>query len=132
MALILKAGIWQWCKMIDGVMLNKSTKTADKKIAKELAKKWERESVQQIKVEGLRPVMLYDAIDGFLDERLHMAGYRSCMGHMKHWKTALPNVEMKSLVKYKVQHVVTKYPARNNDQVLVGANISPDMVCQIS
>jgi hypothetical protein len=57
MALILRKGIWQWRKMIDGVMLNRSTGTDDKKLAEQLARKWEHEAVQSIKYQGERPLI---------------------------------------------------------------------------
>jgi integrase len=108
MALILRKGIWQWRKMIDGVMLNRSTGTDDKKLAEQLARKWEHEAVQSIKYQGERPVTVHDAIKAFLDERQHMKGYDSALTHMNRWKAALPDVLMKSLRKQQVQSVIQK------------------------
>jgi hypothetical protein len=75
MALIQRKGIWHWRKMVAGVPLQRSTQTADKKLAEQIAKKWENEAVRAIKYEGERPVSLHDAIKGFLDERKHMPVY---------------------------------------------------------
>jgi integrase len=108
MALTQRNGIWQWRKMVDGVMINRSTKTADKKLAEQLAKKWEHEAVQAIVYDGERPVTVHEAIKGFLDERKHMKGYGSAVTHMNRWKDAVPNVQMKSLQQHEVQEVVTK------------------------
>jgi hypothetical protein len=108
MALMQRKGIWQWRKMIDGVVLNRSTGTDDKKLAEQLARKWEHEAVQSIKYQGERPVTVHDAIKAFLDERKHMKGYDSALTHMNRWKAALPDVLMKSLRKQQVQAVIQK------------------------
>lgn len=108
MALHQRNGIWYWRKMVDGVMFNRSTKTADKKLAEALAKKWEHEAVQTVVFDGERPVTVHEAIESFLEERKHTAGYRSARLHLGHWKQALPNVLMKSLQQHEVQAVVTK------------------------
>ncbi|MGK5081502.1 hypothetical protein [Janthinobacterium sp. HLX7-2] len=42
--------LWHWRKLIDGIMLFRSTKTDDKKLATQIARKWNHETVQQIKV----------------------------------------------------------------------------------
>jgi hypothetical protein len=93
---------------IDGVVLNRSTGTDDKKLAEQLARKWEHDAVQTIKYQGERPVTVHDAIKAFLDERKHMKGYDSALTHMNRWKAALPDVLMKSLRKQQVQAVIQK------------------------
>lgn len=108
MSLHERKGIWYWRKMIDGVTLNRSTQTSDKKLAEKMAAKWEHEAVQAIKYDGERPVTLYEAIDSFLAQRKHMPSYTSAKQHMQHWKNAIPNVKMKSLPKHQVQAVATK------------------------
>lgn len=108
MALIQRKGVWYWRKMIDGVQLNRSTQTDDKKLAEKIAKKWEHEAVKTIKYDGEKPVTLYEAIDSFLDARKHMRSYTTAKLHMQHWKNALPNEKMKSLPKHQVQAVATK------------------------
>ena len=106
MSLVQRKGIWQWRKMIDGVMLNRSTKTDDKALATKIARKWDHEAVQQIKVLGERPVTLYDAIDGFLAVRKHTRGYGVAEQQMRHWKKLLSDGPMKSIQKHQVQAAV--------------------------
>jgi hypothetical protein len=76
MALVLKNGVWHWRKMVDGVMFKRSTKTSDKKLAEQMAKKWEHEAVQTVVYDGERPVTIHQAIDDFLAERKNMGGYQ--------------------------------------------------------
>ncbi|MDQ2938646.1 MAG: hypothetical protein M3R67_14265 [Acidobacteriota bacterium] len=89
MALVQRNGIWQWRKMVNGVALNRSTQTDDKKLAEKMAKKWEHEAVQAIVFDGERTVTLHEAIQGFLDERKHMRSHKSASMHMNKWKDAL-------------------------------------------
>jgi hypothetical protein len=44
--------------MIDAGMFNRSTKTADKTLAQQLARKWDHEALQTIAYDGERPVNL--------------------------------------------------------------------------
>ena len=113
MAIYQRNGLWHWRKMVDGVTLSRSTKTDDKALATKIARKWDHEAVQQIKVDGERPVLLHDAIEDFLADRMHNKGYVSAAGYMKKWKSALPNVYIKTLHKHQVQKVVT-------DQIKLG------------
>jgi integrase len=118
MGLVQRNGIWQWRKMIDGVMLNRSTKTDDKALATKIARKWDHEAVQQIRVLGERPVMLYEAIDGFLAVRKHSRGYGVAEVQMRHWKALMPDGPMKSIQKHQVQaavqHMITLGRAQNS------------------
>jgi len=115
-ALINRNGIWYWRKMVDGVMFNRSTKTADKKLAETLAKKWEHEAVQTVVYEGERPVTLYEAIDSFLEVRKHKASFVSARQHLQHWKDALPNVKMQALTKAELEAVVNTRLAEGASQ----------------
>jgi integrase len=124
MALIQRKGIWYWRKMIDGVQLNRSTQTDDKKLAEKIAKKWEHDAVQAIKYDGERPVTLYAAIDSFLSERKHLPSYGSATRNMQHWKKALPDQKMKSLHKHQVQAVVTKRLAEGAAQNTVSVFVT--------
>ena len=94
--------------MINGVVLNRPTKTADKKAAEKIAKQWEHEAVQSIVYQQETPVFLHDAITSFSKDRLHLASHRSASTYMQKWKAALPNVQIKALAKHQVQAVVTK------------------------
>ena len=111
MALIFRNGAWYWRKMVNGVQFNRSTKTADKKQAEQLVKKWQHEAVQTVIYEGERPITVHEAIKAFLDERMHSEGYRNACQHMKRWKAEIPNVQFKSLPKYQVQAVLNKMHA---------------------
>jgi integrase len=123
MAIYLRNGTWQWRKMVDGVSLQRSTKTDDKALATKIARKWDHEAVQQIKVLGERPVTLYEAIDGFLAIRKHTKGYGVAEMHMRRWKELLPDRPMKSVQKHHVQaavhHLVTLGRATNTVSVFI-------------
>lgn len=108
MALKQRKGIWYWRKMIDGVPLNRSTQTDDKKLAEKIVAKWENEAVRAIKYEGQRPVSLHDAIKGFLDERKHMPVYGSAVNNLNRWKKELRDVPLKSIHQHELQAVVAK------------------------
>jgi hypothetical protein len=120
MALYQRNGIWHWRKMINGVSMNRSTQTGDKKLADKLVKKWEHDAVQSIKYDGKRPVTLYEAIDSFLDQRKHLASYTSAKQHMQHWKDTLANERMPSLQRHRVQAVVTKRLTEGAGQYYLG------------
>jgi hypothetical protein len=110
MSLKQRNGIWHWRKMVDGVPLARSTGTRDEALAKKLAAKWDHEAVQQIRVEGVRPILLHDAIEGFLKERRGSGGYGSACHHMKLWKT-LRNKLVKEIELHEVKEIVVKQKA---------------------
>jgi len=111
MALIFRNGAWYWRKMVKGVMFNRSTQTADKKLAETLVRKWEHEAVKAVVYEGERPVTVHDAIKEFLAARENTGGYENARIHMKRWQAAIPNIAFKSVQKRQVQAVVTKMRA---------------------
>jgi integrase len=96
--------------MVDGVQLAKSCKTGDEALARKLAAKWDHDAVQQIRVEGLLPILLHDAIKGFLADRLGTNGYGSAVNHMSVWKT-LPNRYVKDIQLHEVKAVLNKRKA---------------------
>jgi len=108
MTLHKRNGIWYWRKMVKGEVFSRSTKTADKKLAEQIVKQWAHEAVKTVVYDGERPVSLHEAIEGFLDERMHTPGYQSACKHLGHWKNALANVPMKSLRQHEVKAVVAK------------------------
>lgn len=108
MALIFKNSVWYWRKMVKGVMFNRSTKTADKKLAETIARKWEHEAVQSVVYEGERPVSVHEAIKEFLAARENTGGYANACQHMKRWEKAIPNITFKAVRKQQVQAVVNK------------------------
>lgn len=86
MALTQRNGIWHWRKEIDGVKFARSTKTSDEKLAKEIVRRWEHEAVQQVVIQGVRPITLHQGIDLFVQSRKNTAGYESMELHMRNWK----------------------------------------------
>ena len=52
MAIYQCNGPWHWRKMVNGVTLSRSTKTDDNGLATKIARKWDHEAVQKIKVDG--------------------------------------------------------------------------------
>lgn len=108
MALIKRNGIWRWRKMVDGVPLDRSTKTDDKKLAEKIAAKRENEAVRAIKYEGVRPVSLHEAIRGYLEDRKHMPVYGSAVNNLGRWKKELRDVPLKSLQQHDLQAIVMK------------------------
>lgn len=106
MALEFRNGSWYWRKMIDGVMFNRSTKTADKKLAETLTRKWEHEAVQSVVYDGERPINVHDAIKAFLEQRENTGGYGNACTHMTRWKAAIPNVPFSAVQKRQVQAAI--------------------------
>jgi len=94
MALIFRNGAWYWRKMVKGVMFNRSTQTADKKLAEMLVRKWEHQAVKAVVYEGERPVTVHDAITDFLASCENTCGYENACLHMKRWQAASPNIAL--------------------------------------
>jgi len=110
MSLTLRNGIWHWRKMVDGVPQSRTTGTGDEALAKKMAAKWDHEAIQQIRVEGLRPILLHDAIKGFLQDRKGTNGYGSAENHMRAWKK-LPNKLVKEIALHEVKEALEKRKA---------------------
>ena len=83
--------LWLWRKVVQGHTYARSTKTSDKKLAAQLAARWEVEAVQDILVRGTRPVLLHSVIKAFLDARKGTGGHANAQVHLRHF-LALPNV----------------------------------------
>jgi integrase len=107
MALTERNGIWHWRKVIQGHTFARSTKTGDKKLASQIAARWEVEAVQDILVRGTRPVLLHSVIKAFLDARKGTGGHANAQVHLKHF-LALPNVRMGELALSQLQGVIQK------------------------
>jgi integrase len=107
MALTERNGIWHWRKVIQGHTFARSTKTSDKKLASQIAARWEVEAVQDILVRGTRPVLLHSVIKAFLDGRRGTGGHANAQVHLKHF-LALPNVRMGDLTLAQLQGVIQK------------------------
>ncbi|MEJ7930989.1 site-specific integrase [Ramlibacter sp. AN1015] len=107
MSLKLRGGVWHFRKMINGHIISRSTKTSDKKLAEQIAAKFEHEAVKEIVFTGNKPITLHAAIEGFLKARKGTGGHTNACVHMKHWM-ALPDVPMKELKLFQVQEVVQR------------------------
>jgi integrase len=110
MSLHKRGDVWHWRRMVDGVPLARSCKTGDEQQAKKLAAKWDHEAIQQIRVEGLRPILLHDAIEGFLKDRKGTNGYGSAVNHMKPWRK-LPNKLVKEIQLHEVKTLLADQKA---------------------
>jgi hypothetical protein len=69
MALTERNGIWHWRKVVQGHRFARSTKTGDKKLASQIAARWESEAITEIVLKGTKPVLLHSVIKAFLDAR---------------------------------------------------------------
>lgn len=107
MALTERNGIWHWRKVIQGHTFARSTKTGDKKLAMQIAARWEVEAVQDILVRGTRPVLLHSVIKAFLDARKGTGGHANAQVHLRHF-LALPNIRMGDLTLAQLQGVIQK------------------------
>lgn len=107
MSLTERNGIWHWRKTIDGHTFARSTKTGDRKLALQLAARWEVRAVEDILVRGTRPVLLHAVIKAFLDARKGRGGHANAQVHLKNF-LALPNVRMGDLSLAQLQGVIQK------------------------
>lgn len=77
MALIKRGKIWHVRVQVAGVMIAKSTKTANKRLAEQLEAKWINQIHSEVVVAGRKPVTAGKAIASFLESRRGTAGYSS-------------------------------------------------------
>ncbi len=77
MALIKRGKIWHVRIQVAGVMIAKSTKTANKRLAEQLEAKWINQIHSEVVVAGRKPVKVEKAIAVFLESRRGTAGYSS-------------------------------------------------------
>lgn len=84
--LLKRNNIWHVRKMVGGVMLAKSTKTSNKKLAEQIAAKWVSELHSEVVVAGRRPVTLEKAIAAFLESRKGTAGHGSAEVKLRPFK----------------------------------------------
>src|ERR1700710_2011448 len=95
MTLKKRGDIWHWRRMIDGQIFARSTKTSDKRLAEQMAARWDAEVLREIVLDGTKPVLAHAAIDAFLKSRLAASsGTSNARIHMKWWYQ-LPNVPLK-------------------------------------
>lgn len=105
MSLKKRGAIWHWRKMINGEILARSTKTGDKKLAEQIAAKWESEALKELVVDGTKPVLVHQVIDAFLESRKGTGGYSNACTHMKWWKK-LPNKAVKEVELRELQAII--------------------------
>jgi integrase len=105
MPLIKRGDVFHWRKTINGQILSKSTKTSDRKLAEQMAAKWEAESLKEIIVDGTKPVTVYQAIDAFLKSRKGTGGYSNACVHTKWWYK-LPDVSLKQITIAQLQSII--------------------------
>jgi hypothetical protein len=109
--------------MINGQILTRSTKTADRKLAEQIAAKWEAEAVKEIFVDGRKTVLIHNAIDAFLRAKKGTGGYSNARVHMAWWRK-LANKPLKNAELHEVQAIVAERweagAAQNTVAVTVG------------
>lgn len=96
MSLTLRNGIYHFRKMVNGHMINRSTKTGNKKLAEQLAATWTSEAVKEIVLQGAKPVTLHSIIDEFLAPRVSKPGYKNIKSQLDKFK-ALDDVPFKEV-----------------------------------
>lgn len=107
MALTERNGIWHWRKVVQGHTFARSTKTADKKLAEQIAALWEAEAIKEVVLKGSKPVLLHSVIKAFLEARKGTGGHANAQVHLKHF-LALPNVRMGDLALAQLQGIIQK------------------------
>lgn len=78
MALLKRGKIWHVRAQIGGVLIAKSTKTANKRIAEQIEAKWISEVHAEVVVANRRPITVEKAIAAYLESRRGMKGWESC------------------------------------------------------
>jgi len=107
MAIALRNGIWHWRKEIEGVKFQKSCKTADKRLAEQIAAKYEWEAVQEVKLGGTKDVSLFKVITQFLNDRKGQGGYASAKMHTDLFRV-LGDAKLKTITAEQVQGIINK------------------------
>lgn len=77
MALIKRGKIWHVRAQVGGVMIAKSTKTTNKRLAEQIEAKWISEVHQEVVISGRKPLTVQQAVQKFLDSRRGTAGWES-------------------------------------------------------
>jgi integrase len=105
MTLKKRGDIWHWRRMIDGQIFARSTKTSDKRLAEQMAAKWDSEVLREVVVDGTKPTTVHAAIDAFLKSRGGTGGTSNAHVHMKWWYK-LPNIPLKNVTLAQLQEIV--------------------------
>lgn len=123
MSLTQRNGIWHFRKMIDGQTLAFSTKTADEKLAKEIATIREAEFLRERVMGGRKNIKLHKAIDSWLKARQGTAGYMNAKRHIERFKK-LPDVNMHEITQMQAQSIVDAKRAEGAKQSYLSVMIN--------
>lgn len=85
MALIKRGKIFHVRAQMGGVMIAKSTKTSNKRLAEQIEAKWVAEVHSEVVVKGRKPITVDKAVAAFLEQRRGTVGYSSCEIKMRPW-----------------------------------------------
>lgn len=107
MSLTKRGAIWYWRKMVDGHTVTRTTKTSDKRLAEQMAAKWEAEFLREVVVDGTKPVTVHQAIRAFMNARKGTGGYENVQTHMLWWQR-LPNIPLKEVSLAQLQEIVAE------------------------
>lgn len=86
MALKKRGNIWHVRKMVGSILIAKSTKTSNKRLAEQLEAKWVAEAHAEVVVAGRTPMTVKKAIELFMESRAGTPGYRTMTYRMKIFK----------------------------------------------
>lgn len=85
MSIYMRGGIWHWRKMLEGHKFSASCKTADKKLAQQMAAVWEAEAITEVLLRGTKPMNLHAVLDAFLAARKDKVGGINARVHLRHF-----------------------------------------------
>lgn len=86
MALIQRGKIWHVRAQVGGILIAKSTKTANRRTAEQLEKKWVSEVHEETVIKGRKPVKVQAGIEAFLHSRVGTKGHLSAVTKMRLWQ----------------------------------------------
>jgi integrase len=86
MSVFKRGNIYHVRAQVGGVMIARSTKSSNKRIAEQLEAKWISEVHAEVVIAGRKPVTLEKAITAFLAARRGTAGYGSCEIKLRAWQ----------------------------------------------
>ncbi len=86
MALIQRGKIWHVRAQVGGILIAKSTKTANRRMAEQMEKKWVSEAHEEAVIKGRKPVTVQEGITAFLKSRQGSKGHISAVTKMRLWQ----------------------------------------------
>ena len=107
--------IWVWRRTINGVVQQRSTKTTDKKLAKQIAAGFEAEFVKELVLEGNTPSTLGQLISQFLEAKAGLPSAPMMKMHFNKFAALHPR-QTKSIKLLEVQIVVNADRAKGNQE----------------